>query len=50
MEYFGLPAISDEKLEELRSKNNIIFIEDDSIGLCRRARARGRGRRPRDHS
>lgn len=33
MEYFGLPAINDHELESLRSKGNIIFIEDRTHNL-----------------
>lgn len=33
MDYFGLKAISDEKLQQLKTKGNIIFIEDRTHNL-----------------
>lgn len=33
MDYFGLKAISDEKLQRLKTKGNIIFIEDRTHNL-----------------
>ena len=36
MDYFGLPAINDQELELLRSKGNIIFIEDRTHNLIQK--------------